>query len=107
MAVSTAPDFTGKVVTVYLNVATVLYREQPGWTLESPRFEEQEGRLFLVGLAVCWDDAWGAWYRGATVHVSWESVTHYLVFETAEAHHRAVSQYRAHRPKRNWFGRRG
>ena len=106
---STPGDFAGKIVVVYLDVGVAMFPSQPGWTLESPRFEEQHGRLFLVGSSASADPTTGTWHRGTTVHVSWASVTHYLVYESVESYRQAMGQFYAQRPKPakpGWFGSR-
>ncbi len=107
MAESTAVDLNGKVITVFLHVGSVLFPDQPGWTLESPRFEEQQGRLFLIGAAVAANEEAGAWYQNTTVNLSWDAVTHYLVYDSVNAYREAMSRAQVPKPKARWFGRRG
>ncbi len=98
-------NFAGKVVTVYIRIGSLILSEQPSWTLDSPRIEEQLGRTFLVGKAISDPDASPAWYHGASINIPWESVSHYIVFNSNEAFHAANSRHRDGVPKPRWFGR--
>lgn len=100
-------SFEGMVITVFINSGAVSFSEQLGWSLESPQFEEQMGRTFLVGKAIAEFQGGRSWSSGATVHIPWESVFYYLAFDSIEDYHDAASRYRAEGPKPAWFGRRG
>jgi hypothetical protein len=99
-------DFAGKVITVFINSGALVFSEQPGWTLDNPRFEEQLGRIFLVGKSVGQQHANPPWHHGAVVNIPWEAVSYYLVFDSVEAYREATGRYRPEGPKPGWFGRR-
>ena len=99
-------NFAGKIVTVFLNSGPVVFAEQPGWTLENPRFEDQMGRIFLVGNSIAEYRGGPPWHLNASINISWESVVYYLVFESIEDYHDAAGRYRAEGPKPGWLARR-
>jgi hypothetical protein len=99
-------SFEGKVVTVFINSGAMEFSEQLGWSLVSPRFEEQMGRTFLVGKTIAEYRGGIPWHFGATVNIPWETVHYYLVFDSIEDYHDAAGRYRAEGPKPGWFGRR-
>jgi hypothetical protein len=71
------PDFTDKVVMVQSNIPTV------SWRLLSPTFENQGGRIFIVGRSLPNQDPWPA---GSRIGMPWDSVAYYFVFESPEAY---------------------
>jgi len=104
-------SFAGKVVTVFINTGALIFSEQPGWTLASPRLEEQLGRKFLVGETIAEHREEPYWHQGATVNIPWGSVSYYLVFESIEAYRESAARHRARapepaaRPRPGWFGK--
>jgi hypothetical protein len=95
---SDLPDFRGKVVVIYLRPS-----ERATWALLGPTFEQQGGRLHLVGKPLA-DAIEGNWANEATVCVPWGEVAYYLVFKTAADYHDAVNRFEAVQPGRKWFG---
>jgi hypothetical protein len=107
MVSQSEPNFHGKVVVAYLR-SEGAFGGQNGWTLESPYLEEQLGRTFLVGKPIARPQDPPPWYEGATLHIPWESISHYLVYESVEACRRAMSRHGDQPPgNAGWFGRRG
>lgn len=104
---STDLSFEGKVVTVFIKSGEVIFSDQVGWTLDAPIFQEQMGRVFLVGKTIAEYRGGTPWHHGATVNIPWELVDYYLVFDSIEAYHDAAGRYRAEGPKPGWFGRHG
>ena len=49
-------------------------------TLDSPIFERQAGRMFVVGKVVA--SASNDWASGVLVSVAWDQVTQYMVFDS-------------------------
>lgn len=98
--------FEGKVVTVFINSGALEFTEQLGWSLVHPRFEDQMGRMFLVGKTIAEYRGGIPWYAEATVNIPWEAVHYYLVFDSIEDYHDAAGRFRAEGPKPGWFGRR-
>lgn len=78
------PDFTGKVVTFYINHAPHWAVE--GLVLESPSFVRQGERLFLVGRTVedTKDEDEQNWSANLDAGVAWDSVFYFLVIGTRE-----------------------
>lgn len=102
------PDlsFEGKVVTVFINSGVRAFSEQLGWSLDGPKTQEQAGRLFLVGRTIAEYRGGTPWHHGATVHIPWDSVHYYLVFDSIEAYHDAAGRYREEGPMPGWFARK-
>lgn len=75
------PTFDGKTVTVYGTAGKSM------GVLASPQFEEQRGRLFLVGEAVAPSESW---VTGARVAVAWDAVCSYVVLDRDEWDRRRV-----------------
>lgn len=75
---STYPNFAGKVVQCGVEGAVWDFT-----ALEDPSFENQGGRLFLVGSSPKTgdDDEWA----GVPMCVSWDHVTWYAIHESVEA----------------------
>ncbi len=74
------PDLKGKVVAVYIANAPA-YLEN-GVVFEYASFVRQGGRLFIVGRAPdysLYDAQWSAKLPGG---VPWDSVVHYILFES-------------------------
>jgi hypothetical protein len=87
------PDFTKKVVSVSIP------GEEDARCLEHPRWEEQGGRLFLVGTVPhgCSTNDWCGGIAGA---VAWEAVTDYMVFDSAEQYLERLRVYEGKKRKR-------
>jgi hypothetical protein len=75
MKKATLPDFKGKVVSV--GIATDNY----GYAINSPHWENQGGRLFLIGEVPSYGSVRG-WADGAVRAVAWDQVTDYYVFDS-------------------------
>ncbi len=97
-------NFEGRVVVVYVNSGGLFRSGQTGWTLDSPRFEEQLGRTFLVGRAIADQPDIPTWHHGASINIPWESVSYYYVFDSIEAYREAVARSRSG-ARRTWFTR--
>ena len=88
----TAPDFTGKLVSVSITGDSYTY------AIDRPRFESQSGRLFLVGI-VPRGGSNGDWSEGAVRGVAWDSVTDYLVFESVEHYEKSLKKFKKYKKK--------
>jgi hypothetical protein len=73
----TIPRFDGKVVSV------VCENEDTGQLIYSPKFEDQGGRLFIVG-TVPNESSRDNWMEGLTTAIAWDTVQDYVVFESME-----------------------
>jgi hypothetical protein len=81
------PDFGGKLVMAIFN--------RPGedhTVIQNPRFEEQGGRLFLVGTIPA-----GVipGFDGLPAAVAWENVEQYIVLQSVEQYLQCGQQYMA------------
>jgi hypothetical protein len=74
------PDFNGKVVAFY--VADPTQALTGGVLLEYASFKRQGERLFVVGRVPAVSES--AWVSNLPGGVAWDSVIHYLVFESRE-----------------------
>ena len=107
MADLATTDFTGKVITVICEGGSVFRPDPSGWTIEHPRFEEQQGRLFLVGTPISPYPSTNSWFDGATtVSISWSSVSQYVVFDSIESFRESVGKQLVQQPKTSWWGGR-
>jgi len=80
------PDFSGKLVNLYL-----ISKASYSYLIQEATFEMQAGRLFLVGRASEeYDDE--IWSRGKYVAIAWNQVEQYILFDSAE-------DYRAERQR--------
>jgi len=75
MKKSPLPDFTGKTV------QASLVGDNHSFALDSPRFEMQGDRLFLIGVVPRGGTS-SNWSEGAMCAIAWDKVTDYLVFES-------------------------
>src|SRR5262245_52885459 len=66
------PDFTGRVVVIYVSNGA-----DSGLTLEYPEFKTFNDRLFLVGRTPQIAESWS---RNLSAGAAWDSVTHYFIF---------------------------
>ena len=71
------PDFAGKVVMVYPTHKP----DADGEVLCDPRFEQQGGRLFLLGTPAPGTTV-NNWLEGRTVAVAWDTIDVYCVFNS-------------------------
>lgn len=71
------PDFGGKVVLLYVSGGSRLL--ESGVLLESAAFRVLGGRLFLLGRIPEFGGQWLAQLESA---VAWDSVHHYVVFDS-------------------------
>jgi len=88
----TFPKFTNKFVQVSITGDSHTY------SMASPRFETQAGRLFLVG-TVPRGGSTGDWSEGAVCAVAWEQVTDYLVFDSAKDYSKRLAKFKKHKHK--------
>jgi hypothetical protein len=79
----TQPDFSGKVLVVYLT------GRDPGVTnvLAQARLETQAGRTFLVGEIVD-DPSQKTPYAGRTNAIAWDQVAEYVLLTSVEEYHK-------------------
>jgi hypothetical protein len=87
------PDFQGKVLAVTMGAGG------EGLILQSPRFEWQAGRQFLVGDIPKQLDDWTSGRSGA---VAWDAVIDYLVFDSVEQYMKHASRHRPSLRERLW-----
>lgn len=91
------PDFAGKLLVLYLSNPP--RRMEAGVLLEFATFKRYGDRLFLVGrVPERGDSGWASRLPSA---VAWDSVVHYLVFDTREDYERRTA--RAQRTIRRRF----
>jgi hypothetical protein len=76
------PDFYGKVIVIYVSNAP--HGIQDGIMLEFASLEQYAGRLFIVGRVPSIDGSSGDWSANLQGGVAWDSVTHYLIFDSRE-----------------------
>ena len=67
------PEFDGKTVAFYATGFKAV------GALISPRFEEQGGRLFVVGEAAT---SSGNWAEGASAAIAWDEVRSYIALDS-------------------------
>jgi hypothetical protein len=94
------PDFSGKVVVIQMPETSF------GWTLLSPVFEKQGGKLFLVGKSV---PSAALWSSDGTVNVPWDNIVFYVVFDSLEVYKAKFEQFQSppsNKHRRGWFGGR-
>jgi hypothetical protein len=72
------PNLNGKAVAIYLSGA------EASFTFESPKFEKQGGRVFLVGVQVPFDENQPSWPFNGDVYLSWDKIAYYVVFNSLE-----------------------
>jgi len=82
MAASKLPDFGGKLVLFY--TANAPRGIQDGVLMEFVNFADFNGKLFLTGRIPSVDEAGTDWVSNLQAGISWEDVTHYLVFDSRE-----------------------
>lgn len=80
------PDFSTKIVSFGIS------GDEHSYAIESPRFETQAGRLFLVG-TVLPGGSTRNWSQGVVSAVTWDQVTDYLVFDSATDYQRRLKIY--------------
>lgn len=89
MANDNLPDFSGKLVILYLANAAPSIQE--GTLLEYASFKEFGERLFIVGRVPSVDED-GQWVANLKSGVAWDSVNHYLIFDSREDYINRVSK---------------
>jgi hypothetical protein len=89
---NTFPDFNGKLVSLSINGDNYSY------TMEQAHFESLGGRAFLVGI-VPHGGSKSNWSKGAQCAVAWDSVTHYLVFDSVEHYRTALAKFKDYKKK--------
>ena len=90
------PDLSGKLVAFYLSSAPPAIKS--GVILEDPEFRRFGERLFVIGRVPESSD----WNGGLQTAVAWDSVIHYLIFDSREDYERRKASVRPRR-KRRWF----
>ena len=85
------PDFYGKVIVVY--VANAPHGIQDGIVLEFASIEKYAGRLFIVGRVPSVDGSSGDWSANLQGGVAWDSVAHYLIFDSREDYMRRMRKH--------------
>ena len=84
------PEFDGKVVSV------VCANEDTGQLIRSPHFEDQCGRVFIVG-TVPEDASQDNWMEDLPCAIAWDTVQDYVVFDSMDDY---LSRLRSRR--RRW-----
>jgi len=84
------PQFAGRVLSV------LCAGEDTGQLIYDPSFEEQGGRLFLVGL-VPEDASRDNWMEGLTGAIAWETVQDYVIFDSMQDY-----LTRLHEARKRW-----
>ncbi len=87
------PDFSGKVVVLYVSNASRAIED--GIVLESPSFTKHGGRLFVVGRVPQLHDDRAGWAVNLEGGIAWESVNHYLVFDSCEEYIRRIRKVKS------------
>jgi len=80
------PDFTGKIVLIYLSNRSDEYNV----VLQHAALENQAGKIFIVGEFAEGTTA-SDWAAGIRTAVSWDNVEQYLVFESLEEYYNRMS----------------
>jgi hypothetical protein len=75
----TFPDFSGKIVLIYLVNRTDDYNV----VLQQARLENHAGKIFIVG-EFAEGTTSGDWAAGVETAVSWDNVEQYLLFDSIE-----------------------
>jgi len=86
------PDVRGKVLVVYCGA-------RPEWcpsVLQNPSFQEQLGRLFLVG-KVPRGTSENDWAAGRRRAIAWDSISEYVVFDNLTDYRRRGARKRKSR----------
>lgn len=87
MSEGNMPDFSGKIVIFYVESAPAGL--EGGILMEYVELQVLEGRKFLVGRVPSWAESqWVARVQGG---VAWDSVVHYLVFDSREDYQQRVA----------------
>ena len=76
------PDFAGKLVLFY--TAGAPRGIQDGILMEFITFTEYGGKLFLTGRIPSVDEKGMDWVSNLQAGISWNDVTHYMVFDSRE-----------------------
>ena len=76
------PNFSGKLVLFYTTNAP--RGIQDGVLMEFVSFAEYGGRLFLTGRIPSIDEKGMDWVSNLQAGISWQDVTHYMIFESRE-----------------------
>jgi hypothetical protein len=90
MKKTTLPDFKGKVVSVGLA------SDHYSYAMNSPHWEIQGGKLFLIGSVPHYGSVRN-WSEGVVRAIAWDEVTDYLVFESIDDYIKRQSKF--HRKK--------
>jgi hypothetical protein len=80
------PDFTGKIVLIYLAHRSDDYNV----VLQNAELQNQAGKIFIVGEFADGTTS-NDWAAGIRTAVSWENVEQYLVFDTLEDYYSRMS----------------
>jgi len=86
------PQFAGKVLSV------LCAGEDTGQLIYDPSFEEQGGRLFMVGI-VPKESSRDNWMEGLPCAIAWDTVQDYVIFASMDDY---LTRLRA--PQRRWPG---
>jgi hypothetical protein len=82
----TFPDFSGKIVLIYLANRSDDYNV----VMQHATLENQAGKIFIVGEFAEGTTA-SDWAAGIRTAVSWENVEQYLVFDSIEDYYSRMS----------------
>ena len=78
------PDFSNKCISF------TIQDDESNYDLFDPRFEEQCGKLFIIG-TIPKGATESNWVSGKTGAVAWERVTNYYVFDSIEEYTIAIN----------------
>jgi hypothetical protein len=84
------PDFSGKVVALYISNAPRGCED--GVVLEYPSFEKRSERIFVCGRIP--EVEGQEWVSNLQAAVDWESVVHYLIFNSIEDYRKRVISFK-------------
>jgi hypothetical protein len=86
------PDFSKKLVSLGL------IGDVESYALDRPVWENQGGRLFLIG-KVPRGASTRDWCEGLIASVAWDRVTDYLIFDSAKHYRKQLAIYKKRRRK--------
>lgn len=101
MSTESVPDFSGKVVLLY--VADAPHGIADGVVFEYPEFRTMGGRLFLLGRI---PEVLGQeWVAKLQTGVAWDSVTSYVLFDSREDYQKRMAAAKPGGLRTRLFGR--
>lgn len=92
MVEENVPDFSGKLVVIYTSSAPRAI--QDGIVMEYVSFKRYGDRLFLEGRVPSIEHESLDWVSNLQAAVSWDDVTHYLIFNSHEEYLNRIGKAR-------------